>query len=508
MEFHEKLDFLMNITRTSNSLLGQRVNLDSSHISRIRRGQRGPLKNEAVIALMAEYFARHCMEDYQRKAVADALQINYSSDVSELNLHIKEWLMDKKQEANKSIEDFLNSFKMTGIKPEAAQTPDTNYIHAYPAPNEITILYGNDGKRQAAEFFLNDVIAKNQPQTLLLYSDESTDWMTEVPEFTGKWAGLMISALSKGNRIKIIHTVSRDLDEMLSAIMQWMPLYMSGAIEPYYYPKKRDGVFKKTLFISPGISAVVSSSTGAMIGQAANMLIRNEAAIDAFTAEFNQYLSQCKPLMRIFSSKEDEKYFETLNEFEKEKSDSILKTESLSLLTMPDGLESVFLHRLDASDMNVKNYLKQRKRAFEEILKTNRFFEIIPKYDLARINQNEVKVSFSDMLKGGVFRYTKEEYVEHLDHIAYLLRVHKNYHIKMIDGSIDSTYTAYAKDDIGAIVAKTSVPPVILAINEVNLASAFWDYLISTIGERDYHHPNDKEELKKLNEYINWIKSS
>jgi len=112
------------------------------------------------------------------------------------------------------------------------------------------------------------------------------------------------------------------------------------------------------------------------------------------------------------------------------------------------------------------------------------------------------------MLKGGVFRYTKEEYVEHLDHIAYLLRVHKNYHIKMIDGSIDSTYTAYAKDDIGAIVAKTSVPPVILAINEVNLASAFWDYLISTIGERDYHHPNDKEELKKLNEYINWIKSS
>ena len=95
MEFHEKLDFMMNITRTSNSLLGQRVNLDSSHISRIRRGQRGPLKNEAVIALMAEYFARHCMEDYQRKAVADALQINYSSDVSELNLHIKEWLMDK-----------------------------------------------------------------------------------------------------------------------------------------------------------------------------------------------------------------------------------------------------------------------------------------------------------------------------------------------------------------------------------------------------------------------------
>jgi hypothetical protein len=29
----------------------------------------------------------------------------------------------------------------------------------------------------------------------------------------------------QGNKIKIIHTISRDLDEMLNAISQWMPLY-------------------------------------------------------------------------------------------------------------------------------------------------------------------------------------------------------------------------------------------------------------------------------------------
>jgi hypothetical protein len=82
---------------------------------------------------------------------------------------------------------------------------------------------------------------------LLLFSDEATDWMTADQTFASKWASLMVQLLSKGNRIKIIHTVSRDLDEMLNAIRQWMPLYMTGLIEPYFYPKKRDGIFKRTV---------------------------------------------------------------------------------------------------------------------------------------------------------------------------------------------------------------------------------------------------------------------
>mgnify|MGYP000872867359 CR=1 FL=1 len=54
VKFYEKLDFLMNITNTSNSILGQKVNLDPSYISRLRRGQRNALKDEAVIEAMAE----------------------------------------------------------------------------------------------------------------------------------------------------------------------------------------------------------------------------------------------------------------------------------------------------------------------------------------------------------------------------------------------------------------------------------------------------------------------
>ena len=509
MEFHEKLDFFMNITKTGNSFLGRKVNLDPSYISRLRRGKRSCLKDEAVIGSIADYFARNCEEDYQRKAITDTLKLNhYPTDASELSLYIKEWLIDRNNEDIKSIDNFLNSFNMTRPKTASFHLEQQSDLEACPVLDDISFYYGNEGKRQVACYFLNDVIARNKPQTLLLYSDEATDWMTEDRDFAAKWSRLMITALSKGNKIKIIHTVSRNLDEMLNAISQWMPLYMSGAIEPFYYPKKRDGLFKKTLFISPGVSAVVASSVGSKTSQAANLLIRDEAAIDAFTSEFNQYLSQCKPLMRIFSSTKDKTYFYMLTEFEKEKSNSIIRTESLSLVTMPDTLASEIIGRFNTPDLDLDFYHKNRKQTFEENLKTNTLFEIIPKFDLEMINRNEVIVSFSYMMNGSVLHYTKDEYVKHLEHIAYLLEEHKNFHIKMVESVVDSSYTVYAKDDIGAIVVKTASSPVLLAINEKNLSYAFWDYLISTIGDWDYHNPNDKKELNELNKYINRIKGS
>jgi hypothetical protein len=74
MTFSEKLDFLMNITKTTNSALALYTSLDASHISRLRRGARKPAKNENYLKTMATYFAKRCSEDYQRMALSDALK--------------------------------------------------------------------------------------------------------------------------------------------------------------------------------------------------------------------------------------------------------------------------------------------------------------------------------------------------------------------------------------------------------------------------------------------------
>lgn len=511
MQFFEKLDFLLNITNTSNSALSQKIKLDPSHVSRLRRGQRNAIKDEAVITAMADYFARHCMSDYQRKALSDTLNISMAIfNTNELSISIKKWLSNEKGDDIKAVGGFLDGLSNLNLNskmPEKLTETIKKINESTIIPqDEVSVYYGIEGKRKASEYFLLEVIAQNKPQTLLLYSDEATDWMTADREFAARWAKLMIGVLSKGNKIKIIHTVSRDLDEMLNAIRQWMPLYMTGLIEPYHYPKKRDGMFKQTMFISPGVIAVISSSVGQSINHAANLLIRKDDAISAYAEEFNLYLNQCKPLMRIFTAKTKELYLETLMEFEKENSDTMIKTESLSLLTMPENVSTAIMLRIGIESSNLGEYQRQRLKNFEKKLQTNTFCEIIPIFDLKTIKDNKIKVSFSDMMSGELVYYTKEEYIGHLEHLEYLMETFENFHIKLIEEVPESNYMVYAKEDLGAIIAKTSSPPVVLAVNETNLTAAFWDFLRDIIGEKDYQSPNDREEAKKLHEYIQRIK--
>jgi hypothetical protein len=513
LQFFEKLDFLMNITNTSNSTLGHKVKLDPSHISRLRRGQRNAPKDESVINRMADHFARHCESYYQRKALSDTLRIGMSIfDTNEISALIGKWLKNEKNHEIKAVGVFfndMNKLNLTSkIPTNKAEENKKIYESSQFPQDELSVYYGIDGKRQAAEYFLQEVIVQDKPQTLLLYSDESTEWMVSDHEFAARWAGLMVTVLSKGNKIKIIHTVSRDLDEMLNALRQWMPLYMTGLIEPYHYPKKRDGVFKQTMFICPDVSAVISSSVGQSINQAANLLVRNRDVISAYTEEFHQYLNQCKPLMRIFTAKDKEPYLETLREFEKEKSTSIIKTESLSILTMSENVSSAIFSRIGSENSGLAEYQRQRVKNFEKDLQLNTFWEIVPVFDSEEVKENGIKVSFSDIMSGGSVYYTKEEYIGHLEHLVYLLNTYDHFHVNLIEGMLESNYMVYAKEDLGVIVAKTAAPPVILAINETNLTAAFWDYLKDIFGEKVYQNPSNAGEAKRLKEYIQRIQNT
>lgn len=511
MRFCEKLDLLMNITKTSNSALGQKVRLDPSHISRLRRGQRNAIKDEAVIDAMAEYFARNCTLDYQRKGLLSALNTSATGfDFSKLPALIAGWLGSEKKDEIRTVGNFLHG--LTSVQTDLKEIKNLPVLYTGGSipdtpPVKVAVYYGVEGKQKASELFLMRVIAQNKPRTIFLYSDEPIDWMTENPAFARRWAELMMRAISQGNKIKIIHTVSRDLDEILCAMRQWIPLYMSGAIEPYYYPKKKDGVFKKTLFIAPDVLAVVSNSVAGMTANVANILYKDKIAIAAFAEEFCQYLSMCKPLMRIFTGADKKAYLETLMEFEKGKCNSMIKTESLSLLTMPKCVLAGILSRIGMAEPFLMEYQEQRRKNFEEKLQTNTFYEIIAMPDLEAIKNNKIKVSFSDIMNGGSVYYTKQEYIEHLEYLVRMLKTFENFHIKLMKRISESNYMVYAKEDLWAIVAKTSSPPVILAIDEINLTTAFWDFLCDIIGERDCRCPNNQREARKLNEFIRQIKS-
>ncbi|NTV90068.1 MAG: transcriptional regulator [Clostridiales bacterium] len=480
MRFHEKLDFLMNITKTTNSSLSLYTSIDPSYISRLRRGERIPPKNDTCVKAMSGYFARSFSEEYQRKTFFEATGItiaeqeNYESHAT----LIQNWLLEDRSGESSTVKKFLNEFTTLKFgKPPQSKQEDSYNISAVPASG-ITAFYGTEGKREAVIALLSMVINSKTPQTLLLFSDEDIEWLAGDRQFILNWTLLMSRIIMKGHKIKIIHTVSRDLDEMLAAINQWMPLYVTGAIEPFYYPKKRDGIFRRTLFIAPDTAAVTSSAVGNMGEAGVNFVITEKKAIKSLSEEYNNYLALCKPMTYIFTQRDKEKYRAALLDFEKVKADTIIQTESLSLMTMPCAMVEGIAAKLEAAEKEqFLKYYEARFELFRDMLDSNSFIEIIEYPGSAAVKSGRVRVDMCPMLGCADIYYTAEDYKQHLENIISLLKSHDNFNICLLHDSAERGHMAYVKEDVGFMVSRTLEPPIFLAMNESNITAAFWDYL-------------------------------
>lgn len=485
MTFAEKLDLLMNITNTTNSLLARNISMDASFISRLRRGVRTPARNVTYLKAMVEYFTRNCRAEYQKAALWEAIKSSNSQiqllETESIELILYKWLNEKAGTAPNttpnSIDAFLDgmiNFQFRKMDPVSAMDIETMACHSI---SEIEVFYGMEGKQNAVLTFLSLVLKNKSPQTLLLYSDEDLGWLTDNPQFTLRWATLLAQVIRSGNRIKIIHTVNRGFDEMLSGIKQWVPIYMTGAIEPYYYPKTRDGLFRRTLFISPDTAALTSSSVGSKTKYAANFLCTNKITLESLVEEYKDFLALCRPLMRIFTPYNQGDYLALLNEFEDEEADTIVKTDVLSNITMPSTVVESILARIDNPNMELMSYQQKRTKQFKNSLHRNCFTEIFPLPDVDKILAGKVVVNFSDMLNETQLFYTPEEYGQHLQSIIGMLKTCENYHVHITSDNFLEGSMIYVREDVGVLVGKTLLPSVIFAINESNMTAAFWDYM-------------------------------
>ncbi len=516
INFGEKLDFLMSLTRTTNGALALHTFLDPSYISRLRRGKRKPVRKGNYVKAIASYLSKRCVEDYQRQALLDALgqPVFVFEDWEHLSELVHGWMLDERlgcavgaqgageiagaggagkiaragadgsgsDPAGTRVGPHSGAFSFQ-VKSQIREAEAGNFLRdPEPEGQDVRVYYGIEGKRKAAAAFLSLVVKAEKPHTLLLFSDEDFGWISEDPAFAARWAGLMSQAIMKGNRIKMIHTVSRHLDEMVEGLMKWIPLYMTGAIEPYYYPKKRDGVFNRSLFVAPGTAAVTSDSIGDMAGEAANFLLTNPKTVEAVTREYENYLKFCKPLMRVFGPHERFEYLRTLDEFECENAGAIMMTGSFSLLSAPAEIAgAMYARQTGAGADELIEHFRARKQRFMESLRSNRFTEIVMIPDISLIKEGKVCAGLARLMTFETMHYTSGEFRRHLENVVALLQNYENYRVCIAAGGKETGYMLYVKEDVGAVVAATSNPPVVFAINESNLTAALWDLLQSRI---------------------------
>lgn len=295
-----RLSAAMEQAELSNVRLSQLSNVDASVISRYRRGQHIPRKRDTM-----EWI---CRVLYQRigihggpAALARLTGLPEAAFASggetEGFSAFRGWLLDAAQADGSAIGGFLADLDAFSPPAERAFLPAAEAAGA--EKHGTAALYrGPEGLRAAALRFLYGAL-ESGAEELLLYSDETMDWMTADADFVPRWASLMRALVRAGTRVRIIHNIDRGLEEMTAAIRGWLPLYMSGRIEGWYSRKSAGERFSHTIFLAPG-RACISACCPA--GRQRDTLYRYDTDGEslAFWEEaYRELLSGCLPLIRL-----------------------------------------------------------------------------------------------------------------------------------------------------------------------------------------------------------------
>lgn len=484
--FAKKLDILMKALHVSNIQLARFLNVDASLISRFRSGMRTLSTESQFISNICTYFSSRTKTHGQVLTLLEILSISkgadsYLNNPRQLFDDLYHWLTKNQDITDNSVvnnlleklDTFQAQWNITHLLPELVPVKE-GAIHS------IESFWGIHGIQQAVIRFLTLTASQNTPRTLYLYSDHPINWMTSDMNFTKTWASLMLTVLAKGCKVKIIHNVERDFSELFSAIEKWLPLYMTGQIEPYYHKRGRDIRFYRTMFIASDL-ALINSTCVAGTEEHAEYIFNTESRqIKQLTEEFQYLLSSCNSLMQIFTPQTADQYLLRLAEFERQDVAAKALLPSPSICTIPLGLLKSILDRTNTpieQRQKILFYHENRRERFYKYISSNNMTELVALATTEQLYAGMICIDLPKFIFDTPIYYTPREYSEHMKSIVQILNQNSHYHFCPYHSSPFRNIQIIAKEGVSTMILINDNPATTFIINHPLMCSAFSGYL-------------------------------
>ena len=245
--FSMRLDSIMKLLRIKNVEVAIPLHLDSSYISRIRRGERTPNDKRRFAEVVAQVAALSCMERGLLKELLVLMGAeNELVSLDELNVdsalglaeYIGRWLLGNQiLEADvAAVESLFRQFDSMARGEDTPQVPAPSDLVFESSPMgeaEIRFYQGKDFIWQAEVEFLQSIV-KSGVKQLYLSSDMPGLEKGLSGEQAELYRQLLFELVNNGCHITIVHDASRPLRESAVAMRLWAPLYMTGSVTPLF----------------------------------------------------------------------------------------------------------------------------------------------------------------------------------------------------------------------------------------------------------------------------------
>lgn len=478
--FDEKLNILMNTLDIPNIKMAKALNVDSSLISRYRTGMRQPSHDAAIIGQIEEYLCKQAKSPQQKIALSEVINLQAGAEYISDDLLMKslsQWFRST-DEANEmpGMDTFLETIDSFQFGAGSRVIPLSKITPLAGEASTKESFWGIKGVQRAVIRFLHGVAIQDTPRTLYLHSDQSMAWMINDPEFTAIWASLMVHVLTKGNIVKIIHTIDRKIDEVFAAIERWVPLYMAGQIEPYYFRLSKQGRHKHTIFIAEDLSCVTSTCIAGTEERAEYVYSDDKKHIQTNMDQFQALLETCNALMKIYPQPAVNSFVLHYEEFFRNDGDIKTLLPSPSLTTMPRRLFEGVLERNQieefVKDKALQLFDNQKNRTLKH-LENHRFIELSHIINHYPVDKNGVHLAIQPLLPNINLEYTPAEYAEHIESISTFAAQQPNYKFIPLPISPFNNIQVVFKKNVETIVVKSNLPSAFFAINNPYMCGGF-----------------------------------
>jgi hypothetical protein len=486
MVFADKLNFLIKLTNTTNKQLGEMLNIHQSQISRMRSGARGVPGNGEYIRIMATHFASRITEDYQRSALAEALgrpPLRLPVETGVLSVILTEWLIGAVEDSGEKAELYLRNYKNLGVAREIEKEQESEVPPEH--RGDVFVYYGDDGKRAAVYAFLGFMLEQREPQQIDISSDESLNWLENDKEFIMKVQEYMDELERRGFTCRRIVGPVNDLDYTYASLrFRWLPYLLSGRASSYYYPRLRDGVYRRTLMVSRGKCAVLSMSTGRFGPSRVTFFIKDPEVAEALDAEFSDYLAMCIPHMTFYDIKQmPEQFISRCADVQSAPMACIQRSNTLSTVTMPAAVATSIRMETPEQQKLFSDWYARLTEGFNAVLKSHPVTDAIYLASPEEVAEGKVRMAFAATFGAVQNVYNVERYILHLRSILWYIENVPNYHLVIAEEQDANIDFACVKESFRALIVRRGDPSRVIEVTERNMVSAFSELLHRSLGD-------------------------
>ena len=514
MQFKEKINLLMKMANTTNTKLAGALGIDPSLVSRWRTGAREPGDDSRYIQLISVYFAAQARQDFQRVALLELTGHQMEDkNVSEsvIATYLTRWLSNESKISSESIQVLLDSIGSVGNHPYPL--PDVTLpAEPHGQPIDLQSFSGTEGLRSATMKLLMHALQSRQIEPkLYLFSDEPMDWIIENPLFAKQWYYLISSCIRRGLKIEVIHTLSRDSNELAIAVQRWLPFYMTGAIVSYYYPEKRDDMFNHTSFILAGEAMVSSTSVRGQGRNSVQYIYTNDRnAVQGAEVTFFAQRALCKPLVRTYTGEETSRYSEEQMHLFATNSGLGLGMQSLLLTGMPVSLLQKMLQREGVPEVSCRVMLDKQEHRLHLThthLQHKQFLMVISLPRITDVLKGKVTALIPELLTHRRFTYLPMEYHEHMIQIIRMLRTYNNLDIVILPNKhMLHTVQLFVMQNSGLLVLKHRDPKFVFISEQHDLINAIMSFIMQETQRIPKRERNKDFVLDKLEKFAERIR--